>query len=430
MKLRKSLRFFEYLCLGINCIVGAGIYSNPSLVKDQIGPASILAFLICGAVCMMIGLCFCEMSGRYEETGGAYVYARHSFGPFVGFLVGWEIWLSSLVGWASVARVFCDHWKKFSPFQTRGEDAVVLIVLIGALSFLNFRGVRPGSLLSNFFAISKMVPLVIFLFAGFFFIKASSFTPFFKGGTAAWGPALIIALYSFSGFEDISLPAAEGEDARRDLPRAIASVLIGVTALYILIQVVIVGIATTESGSSAPLVDAAGKIAGSPGAFLMGIGALLSIGGINASIALTGPRALYALAEGGYLPSYLREIHQEFHTPFRAILINSALVFFLAATGTFELLLKLSVLASIWQYTPTCLAVLLKRKSLAGKSTFILPGGSIIPALALVICILLLFSVGIECILWNLLGLLIGVPFYLFSKRKEIKRGNENPYES
>lgn len=417
MKLERSLRFFEFLCLGINCIVGAGIFSNPSEVSRQIGPSSILAFLCCGVLCMLIGLCFCEMSGKYEGTGGAYLYACNVFGPFAGFLVGWEIWFSSLVGWASVARIFLDYCHAFAPLSGRIQEALVLFILIASLSYMNYRGVRYGGLASNVFAIAKLIPLGVFVVVGFFFLKPGNFVPFFQGAAGAWGPAMIGVMYAFSGFEEIPLPAAEGVNARRDLPRVIIIVLASVTCLYVLIQTVAVGLCSQLSSSSAPLVDAARVAAGSSGAYFIGVGALLSILGINSSIALTGPRALYALAEGGFLPPFMRSIHPRFHTPYAAILLNSGIVLILAITGTFESLLKLSVLAALWQYTPTCLAVLWSRKRGAEKSSFVIPGGVTVPVLALLCCAVLIVSVGISGILWNCLGLLIGIPFYVYFKK-------------
>ena len=68
-QLSRSLGFFEFLCLGINCVVGTGVFLLPSLVFAKVGPSGALAYLLCGALCLLIGLCFCEMAGRFEGTG-------------------------------------------------------------------------------------------------------------------------------------------------------------------------------------------------------------------------------------------------------------------------------------------------------------------------------------------------------------------------
>jgi amino acid transporter len=418
MALKQSLRLFEFICIGINCIIGTGVFFMPSLVQKQLGPSGILAYALCGLLCLLIGLCFAEMAGTYEGTGGAYLYARKTLGPFAGYLVGWQIWLSSIIGWASVAKGFYLYWKEFFPSTWPGHEFTVLFVLITALSVMNYLGVKHGSRANNLFALTKILPLLLFVFAGIFFIKAQNYQPFFTGTAAAWGPGIIMVLYAYSGFEEIGLPAGEGEDSRRDLPRALLLVLGFSTVIYILIQVVAVGVFPGLAGSERPLVDAARAFMGSWGAVFIGLGALLSIGGINSSIALTGPRALYALAEGKYLPPWLAGLHPVYCTPYRAILVNSSLVLLLALTGTFERLLSLSVLAALWQYTPTCLAVIMARQQKERVSTFIIPGGLIVPVSAFILTIVLIAQVSCADLLWSLVGTAIGLPFYFIYRKK------------
>ncbi len=416
-QLSRSLRFFEFLCLGINCVVGTGVFLLPSLVSAKVGPSGVLAYLLCGALCLLIGLCFCEMAGRFEGTGGAYIYARSTFGPFAGYLVGWQIWLSSLVGWASVAKGFYIYWQELSPFSFKGQEQFVLFILIFSLSLLNYRGVRQGSQANNFFALSKLVPILLFIVVGMCYVKPEPFIPFFRGNFNDWGAAMIIVLYAFSGFEEIPLPAGEGVDSKRTVPRALLSVLMGAAFIYVLIQIVAVGVFPNLASSTRPLVDASKHLFGQTGAVFMAIGGLLSIGGINSSIALTGPRALYALARGGYLPAWLAAIHESYHTPYRAILANSTLTFILAVSGTFELLVKLSVLAAVWQYIPTCMAAFVMKWRRV-PSAFTTPGGLTVPLLALVFCGALI-CLGLDTLCWSLLGIALGLPFYFLRRKND-----------
>jgi basic amino acid/polyamine antiporter, APA family len=419
LALKRSLRLFEFICLGINCVIGTGVFLNPASVQKMLGPSGILAYALCGLLCMLIGLCFCEMGSTYEGTGGACLYARETLGPFAGYLVGWQIWLSSIIGWASVAKGFYIYWKELFPSTWAGSEFLTLFLLIAVLSFLNYLGVKQGSRANNFFALTKLLPLFLFMIVGVFFIKAHNFTPFFQGTPVAWGPAIICILYAYTGFEDIGLPAGEGVDSRRDLPRALFLVLAGTTLAYIVIQIVAVGVLPSLASSERPLVDAARVFMGPAGAFLLVLGGLLSIGGINSSIALTGPRALYALAEGNSLLSWLTNLHPSYRTPYRAILVNSLLTLILACTGTFALLLNLSVLAALWQYVPTCLAVIVARQKKERKPPlFIIPGGLTVPLSALALTLVLVSQVGWLSLGWSLVGTVLGLPLYLFSIKK------------
>ncbi|MDQ7821509.1 MAG: APC family permease [Candidatus Eremiobacteraeota bacterium] len=417
MSFKRSLGFAEFLCLGINCVVGTGIFLIPALVYKNLGPSGIVAYLVCGTLCMFIGLCFCEMSGRFEKTGGAALYAGETLGPLMGFLVGWQMWLSSLVGWASVARGFYFYWRALVPPLFPHDDIALLVIIIAGLSALNYRGVKMGSRVSDFFALSKLVPLLLFLAAGLFCMKSQNFVPFFRGALPEWGAALVVVFYAFTGFEEISLPAAEGKDPRKDVPRALLFVLGGASIIYMLVQTVTTGVFQGLASSEKPLSDAAFQCMGRPGEVFVALGALLSIGGINSAIALTGPRALYTLAASGFLPRWLTVLHRSHGTPGRAIVVNSVLTFALAATGTFEVLLKLSVLAALWQHLPTCIAVLVARKKFAEPSAFTIPGGPVVPLCAVLICIVLVSQVEPLNILWSIVGLAAGLPLYLYFSR-------------
>jgi basic amino acid/polyamine antiporter, APA family len=419
LNLKRSLRLFEFVCLGVNCVIGTGVFLMPSLVHKSLGPSGIIAYALCGLLCMLIGLCFCEMAGKYEGTGSAYLYARKTLGPFAGYLVGWQIWLSSIIGWASVAKGFYIYWREFFPSTWPGNEYLVIFLLVAGLSLLNYLGVRQGSGAINFFALTKLIPLLVFIAAGLFFVKAQNYHPFFTGTAASWGPAMIAILYAYSGFEEIGLPGGEGVDSRRDLPKALIIVLLGATGIYILIQAVAVGVYPLLATSERPLVDAARAFLGPQGAAFIAIGGLLSIGGINSSIALTGSRALYALAEGRFLPSYFARLHPAYGTPYGAIMGNCLIVFLLACSGTFELLLNLSVLAALWQYIPTCLAVLVSRHKDETPSTFVIPGGPAIPLSALALSLFLFVQVGPGTIAWSLLGSALGLPFYFYYRLKE-----------
>ena len=101
---------------------------------------------------------------------------------------------------------------------------------------------------------------------------------------------------------------------------------------------------------------------GTAGGVIIGAGALLSIGGINAGIALTSPRSLYVLSADGFFPKIFSKIHPKYHTPYLAIIVNTALTLLLSLTGSFKYLVAASVMVSILQYIPTCLAVVVLRR--------------------------------------------------------------------
>ena len=104
----RELTLFDCFGLGINGIIGSGIFLLPAALQRRAGAQSPLAWLAVGSLCTLIALCFAEAASRTDRSGGPYRYAVEAFGPLVGFAVGWITMVSSLLGYAAVARGFAD----------------------------------------------------------------------------------------------------------------------------------------------------------------------------------------------------------------------------------------------------------------------------------------------------------------------------------
>ena len=422
--LTRAMGFFDVLCLGINSVVGAGIFLLPGQLYGLAGSGAVWVFPLCGVLCFIISLCFAEMGGMYNKTGGAYLYARDAFGPFAGFLVGWMVWLSSIIGWASVASGFGLYLGYFLPAENVWLSKAIVAVLIIGLSTINFFGVKPGARTINYFTVGKLLSLLIFIGVGLFFIHESNppSSPFSKGGQGGlsygnFNMAVIMALYAYTGFEFVAVPAEEMRHPQRDIPRVMFFVLLIVTILYVVIQIVAKGAFPGLAESDKPLADAARYFMGPVGGVIIGIGALLSIGGINAGIALTSPRSLYALSADGFFPRMFSKIHPMYHTPYLAIVVNTGLTLLLSLTGSFKYLIAASVMVSILQYIPTCLTVIvLRRRKPESVRSYRIFGGYCIPILALLICGWLICHVELKVITATAVAIIVAMPFY-FKRR-------------
>lgn len=418
--LHRAMSFFDVACLGVNSVVGAGIFLLPGQLCSLAGNAALLVFPLCGVLCFIISLCFAEMGGMYNKTGGAYLYAREAFGPCAGFIVGWMMWLASIIGWASVASGFSLYLKYFLPAEIRWLDKGILAGLIIGLSIINFFGVKPGARSVNFFTVGKLLSLLIFISVGLFFMKGknpllSVFNEGMQGGFGGgnFNAAAIVALYAYTGFEFVAVPAGEMRHPQRDIPRVLFFLLLLATALYIVIQIVATGTFPGLAASDKPLADAARYFMGTAGGVIIGVGALLSIGGINAGIALTSPRSLYVLSADRFLPEIFSKIHPVYHTPYLAIIVNTALTLLLSLTGSFKYLIAASVMVSLLQYIPTCLAVIALRRSRPEmERSYRIPGGYAIPILALVICGWLVCHVELKVAAATAIAIAASLPFY------------------
>src|SRR3954470_13601237 len=157
-----------------NNIVGSGIFGVPALVAALLGPAAIVAYLICAVLIGLVGLCFAEAGSRITSAGGLYAYARVPFGPVVGGVAGTLIWCANSIAPSAAIAVFLTDtvgivWPVLKGTLPRlGFMAAVYALL----AVVNIRGTRSGARLSVAMALIKLTPLVILVVAGLFAIHA------------------------------------------------------------------------------------------------------------------------------------------------------------------------------------------------------------------------------------------------------------------
>src|SRR6266404_5610500 len=173
MSVRSTNRMTLLDCvgLGINGIIGTGIFLLPAKVFRNAGGLSWAAWLAIGGVCLLVGLCFCEAAGRADRNGGPYLYARDAFGRWVGVGVGWMALAANLFAYGAVARGFGRNLSFLVPALNRaGPQIALAVAVIGALAALNYRGIRPGALTSDFFSGAKLIPILFFVGVGLYFV--------------------------------------------------------------------------------------------------------------------------------------------------------------------------------------------------------------------------------------------------------------------
>ena len=237
-----------------------------------------------------------------------------------------------------------------------------------------------------------------------------------SGGTGTFGAAVLMLMFTFGGYELITIPASEARSPRRDAPRALLLTIGVVFVIYFLVQLVAVGTLPALDTSDTPLADAAEVFGGSAFGVLIALGGLLSIAGSNAGSMLTGPRLTFALSDNGQLPRFFAHVNGRYRTPDVSILIYLGVAVALAYSGTFVQLATLSVVARIMFYMTTCAAIpVLRRRFEAPADAFKLPGGMLIPGFALIVCIMILKSASAADIKGGGIALLIGAVFYLMA---------------
>jgi amino acid transporter len=387
----RGIKRWDLVAMAINGIIGAGIFGLPSKIYALVGSYSLVAFAACALVVMMIVLCFAEVSSRFSETGGPYIYAREAFGTAVGFEVGWLMWLARLTAFAANCNLLVEYLSYFWPSATDyWPRAVVITVIVVSLTVVNIVGVRDAALVSNIFTVGKLIPLTLFIAAGLFSLNPQSFSFSAQPSFGTFSQSVMLLVYAFTGFEMALIPAGEVDKPQRNLPFAILISIGAVALIYILIQVVCIGTLPELAGSKRPLADAGRSFLGAAGANVITAGAIISIIGNLTVLILAAARLPFAMAGRRELPGAFSSTHTRFHTPHLAILATAAVMLALTLSGTFIYALTISTIARLFAYAATCSALLKLRRHGSQAALFKAPAGVFVSIVVLVMILWLL----------------------------------------
>jgi basic amino acid/polyamine antiporter, APA family len=376
----------------VNATVGAGIFALPAAVAAQLGAASPLAYIICAVAMCLFVTSFAMAGSRVSLTGGLYAYVEVAFGRYIGFLAGVLYFLTAILAVSGIVGLIATSVGELIPQLANpvGRFAVILFVFL-FLASINIRGVRIGARAVEVVTLVKLVPLVIFVVGGIFFIRPEALAWPGWPQSDALGRSILLLLFAFVGVEVALVPSGEIKQPARTVPRAIFTALGITTLLYILIQLVALGVLGSELGKygDTGLAKAAARFLGNAGRILMLAGLAVSAFGFVTSDILSSPRIIFAFGRDGFIPKWFAHVHQRFHTPDVAIVTYAVIGFSLSFSSTFQRLAVLSNMAVLLLYTLCCLAALeLSRRDVRSDGApFRFPGASLIPVLAIVVII-------------------------------------------
>jgi APA family basic amino acid/polyamine antiporter len=374
--------------LTINSIIGSGIFGLPSIAAGYLGKQSPLGYLIAGAGMAIVIGCFAEVASQFRQAGGPYLYAREAFGRITGIELGCFLLALKIIAAAAAADLFADYLVQFFPAVREPVPRLaVLTLLIGSVAIVNVRGVKSGGAANNVFTVAKLAPLITLAIAGGAFVlwRHSAAPPAAQSETSVparnWFVAVLVLTFAYGGFEAAMVPMAEAKNPRRDAPFALFVGLGTVTFLYCGIQFVVVSLLPGAAATSRPLADAAQILWGSAGAWLISLGALISVYGYLTAMLLHTPRLMFAMGEKGDLPRIFSRVHPRYRTPDFSILCFAAVLWFLAAAGSFRLNVFLSSVARLLVYGFTCAALPALRRRRLDAQARRLPAGKLFAAL-------------------------------------------------
>jgi basic amino acid/polyamine antiporter, APA family len=391
----RTIGRWSLTALVINSIIGSGVFGLPSVVSGRLGRMAPLAYFIAGAGMAIIAGCLSEVASQFRETGGPYLYARETLGRFWGIQIAWMTWLSRIAAGSGTANLFTTYLGQIFPQATQPMYRLaILTLLVGVLAVANYVGVKSGARVSDFFTVTKILLLAIFIGAGLWWMTmhgAVPPTPLTHAVTGSdWLEAVLVLVYAYGGFEAVLLAAGEMRDPRRDAPIALMIGIASVAVIYTLVQVVVGGTLPDPAATQRPIADSAGRILGQGAASAIAAGALLSIYGYLSANMLHTPRLTFALAERGDFPQIFARIHKRFRTPYVSILLYTALLLAFTLAGNFRWNITLSAIVRLFTYSSVAIALLVLRKRNPNADAFRLSAGKPLAIAAILFCVVLL----------------------------------------
>ncbi len=413
-KLVRGLGRWDFTAIGINTIIGAGIFGLPAKVYAQIGAYSLIAFVACALIIGLIVLCYAEVSSRFSATGGPYLYAKEAYGSLVGFEVGWLYWIVRVATFAANCNLLVTYLGFFIPGANEGGARIAFVTaVVLIITAVNILGIRESAMVTNIFTIGKLVPLFIFVVIGIFFVSPANFNFDAVPGYSSFSSAVLLLIYAFVGFEASVVLAGETKETGKTVPFGLIAGLMIVAVFYILIQVVSIGTLPGLAASERPIADAAATFLGPVGAAFITIGALISIfGNLNVGV-LSSTRLLFAMSEQRDLPAIFEKTHEKYKTPYVSIFATAAVILVLTIQSSFLTAVAIATITRLLVYATTCLAlpIFRKRQDLP-RAPFSVPFGIVAAALSIGLILWLLTNVdfakeGLPILVAAVLGIVL-----------------------
>lgn len=432
---KKQLSFLGIFLLGINSIIGSGIFLLPGQIYHEMGLLSIVTILVAGLMAFIIALNYAVMAAKYNEDGGAWIYADNVFGSFTGFQVGWfGWWLGVITISAEVVALLTALMALVPALHNHTIFNATAIILLLVLGVINFFGPGLMEKVDNLATIAKLAIMIIFIVGGVWLIKGINLQLNLPGGMHSVGgfsdnfsTALSIIFYVFTGFNFLPIAAREMHNPQKTLPRALVLIMLTVTAIYVAVQFVAVGLLGNRIvHSDLPVADAFAVVFGPIGKAVILIGMCISILGVTIAGSFNTPIEMASLANEKQLLPKIYGKTNKFGSPWVANIITIAIACLLILSGGYIFLVKLIVLASFVQYVPTMLAVIKTRKNPNLPHDFELPGGYTFPIIGLLIVAYLLTGQSLLILFWGVGIFIMGTLIYLFDERRELLRHGKN----
>jgi APA family basic amino acid/polyamine antiporter len=429
--LPRSLGFWTALSVVVGDVVGSAIFRVPSEVAQVVpSVAGITAVWMIGGVITLCGaLSLAELSAAMPRAGGVFVFLREAFGPGVAFLYGWTILLAEPAGAAAIALVFAEYLGRIvplTPLAVRAVAAAVIIVIAGT----GYRSVTGAGAIATLSTGAKILAVLAIVVAAFLWgdggagALGHSASPSDAGPVwGGMGLGLVIVLWAYTGWHDVSLIAGEVRDPGRILPRSLAVGIAIVILVYVVINLAFLYVLPLDVLQRSPQVasETMVRLVGPGGAAAVAVMVMISVLGALNGTTLVNPRVFYAMAQEGLLFRPLGRTHPRWHSPHVAVAVFAVLALVFVWTRSFEQLIEAFVLG-VWPFLALAVAavMVLRRRNPDLARPYRTPRYPWVPLVFFLGVLVIVISALVQHPVTTLAGVgitLLGLPVYLVARR-------------
>jgi len=405
-RLARELGLGAAMSVGIGTMICAGIFVLPGIAACKAGPVVILAFALCGLVAVLIATCMSELSTGMPLAGGGYLFVVRAFGPLLGAIMGWCLWLSLVFA----SAFYMVGFGYYVADVMRIPPIMLALIVTTLLTGLNYIGAKETGGTQNVIVAGLLLVLLVFFFRAVFAVDIGNLRPLVPPeiGLSGFLTVTPILFITFMGFAEIAAISEEIRNPARNLPLALVGSVIVVTLIYCAVEFCVVGMRRYDDptmASETVLMELARTLMGRTGYGLILLGGIFAtVSSANASI-MAASRICFAMGRDRLLPDWFNHIHLRFKTPYRSIAVTGGLTLVLLVVlgSNLELLAEVAAFLSLLLYGLICLACMIMRHVGPDwyRPTFKTPAYPALPLFGLLGC---LFVIAITSGLTLLIG--------------------------
>jgi APA family basic amino acid/polyamine antiporter len=458
--LKRTLSATNLVLLGIGAIIGAGIFVLTGTAAAQYaGPGIVLSFVLAGLGCLFAGLCYAEFASMIPIAGSAYTYGYATLGEFVAWIIGWDLILEYLFAASTVSVGWSGYFTKLmqeifgitlpasltnAPFRSSGgmsleaTGAIInlpAVLLIAFLTTLLVIGIRESARFNNIVVILKVTIVFLVIGFGLMYVNPDNWVPLVppnagESGHFGWSGVVRgagVIFFAYIGFDAVSTAAQEAKRPQRDLPIGILGSLAICTVLYILMALVMTGLAHyTELNVPDPVyvaIDKAGPALVWLKKFVV-VGAVAGLASVVLVMLLGQPRIWYSMARDGLLPPVFGRVHSKFQTPYLSTIITGTVAAVIGGLFPIGILGELVSIGTLLAFIIVSAGVLVLRyRSPELERPFRTPLVPAVPILSIVICGFMMSFLPADTWLRLIIWMAIGLVIYFLYGRHHSKAG-------